>query len=407
MMSHPNTSSAKKSQRLAIVLALITCAATLGITSSNANAEITTRIAYLAQTVDTGPVLSNILPEPEDAGLRGTELAINDSNTTGKFLKQHFELSAYTSDDSSSLLEHAQQLYTSGIHSFVVNAPADTLRTLSQQLPDDVLIFNAAAKDDNLRQTVCLKNTLHTIPSRAMLADALGQWLKARQLSDLLLITGPTDDDKAYTQAIKRTAKRYGLKIVAEKAWDFDTDLRRTAQREMPLFTQTKEYDVVVVADERGDFGEYVLYNTWYPRPVVGTQGLTPVTWHRVVEQWGAAQLQSRFEKLSGRWMTEKDYAAWAAVRTIAEAATRTNSEDIHTLKQYIASDAFELAGFKGRKLDFRAWNGQLRQPIPLVHPRSLVSQSPQEGFLHPLSELDTLGFDKPESQCNLLADFR
>jgi len=116
MMSHPNTSSAKKSQRLAIILALITCVATLGVTSTNANAEITTRIAYLAQTVDTGPVLSNILPEPEDAGLRGTELAINDSNTTGKFLKQHFELSAYTSDDSSSLLEHAQQLYTSGIH---------------------------------------------------------------------------------------------------------------------------------------------------------------------------------------------------------------------------------------------------------------------------------------------------
>ena len=375
--------------------------------STLAAADVTINIGYLAQQIDTGPVLSNILPEPEDAGLRGTELAVNDSNTTGKFLKQHFELSTYSDDNAEPIIEQAQHMYDSGIHAFIVNLPASTLVTLSQHLPDDVLIINATAKDDALRQENCPKNTLHTIPSRAMLTDALGQWLKARRLTDLLLITGPTDDDKAYTTAIKRTVKRYGLKIVAEKAWDFDTDLRRAAQREMPLFTQTKEYDAVVVADERGDFGEYVLYNTWYPRPVVGTQGLTPVTWHRVVEQWGAAQLQSRFEKLTGRWMSEKDYAAWAAVRTIAEAVTRTNSEDIHVLKQYIASDAFELAGFKGRKLGFRAWNGQLRQPIPLIHPRSLVSQSPQEGFLHPVSELDTLGFDKPESQCNLLADFR
>lgn len=170
----------------------------------------------------------------------------------------------------------------------------------------------------------------------------------------------------------------------------------------MPLFTQTKEYDVVVVADERGDFGEYVLFNTWLPRPVVGTQGLTPVAWHRVVEQWGAAQLQSRFEKQAKRWMNGKDYAAWAAVRTVAEAVTRTNTTDLTTLRNYIVSDQFELAAFKGRKLNYRGWSGQLRQPIPLVHPRSLVSQSPQEGFLHPETELDTLGFDAPESQCRI-----
>ena len=234
-----------------------------------------------------------------------------------------------------------------------------------------------------------------------MLTDALAQWLKARRLSGVLLITGAYPEDKAYSDAFKRAAKRFGIKVIAEKQWSFDSDLRRTAQREMPLFTQTKEYDVVVVADERGDFGEYVQYNTWYPRPVVGTQGLKPVAWHRVVEQWGAAQLQSRFDKLSGRWMTSEDYAAWAAVRSVAEAVTRTTSNELKTVNDYIRSSDFELAGFKGRKLNYREWNGQLRQPIPLVHPRSLVSQSPQDGFLHPKNELDTLGFDKAETRCN------
>ena len=65
-------------------------------------------------------------------------------------------------------------------------------------------------------------------------------------------------------------------------------------------------------------------------------------------------------------------------------------------------SNDFELAAFKGRKLSFRPWNGQLRQPIPLVHPKGLTSLSPQEGYLHPSTDLDTLGFDKPESRCDM-----
>ena len=68
-------------------------------------------------------------------------------------------------------------------------------------------------------------------------------------------------------------------------------------------------------------------------------------------------------------------------------------------------SDEFELAGFKGRPLTFRAWNGQLRQPIPLVHPRALAAQAPLEGFLHHRNELDSLGLDQPESACAAFGD--
>ena len=71
-------------------------------------------------------------------------------------------------------------------------------------------------------------------------------------------------------------------------------------------------------------------------------------------------------------------------------------------IRQLALSDQLPLDGFKGRKLSFRSWNGQLRQPIPLVHPRALVSNSPQDGFLHPSSELDSLGFDQPEVSCDL-----
>lgn len=374
----------------------------LGFTCHSYAKETTIDISYLAHQPPQPPVLSNVLPRPKDQGLLGAQLAIDDSNTTGRFLKQHYELKTFGSEHLQPVLTKAQEDYKAGLRLFVVNMPASSLIQLSSALPDDAIIFNAGSPDNTLRTQQCLNNVLHTLPSRAMLTDALGQWLAAKRLKNWLLIKGDKPADIAYANSIKRTAMRTGAKIVLEKNWSFNTDLRRMAQQELPLFTQGADYDVVIVADERGDFGEYVLYNTWLPRPVAGTQGLMPVTWHRVIEQWGAAQLQRRFENKAQRWMNDVDYAAWAAVRSISEAVTRSKSIQSQALKSYLLSEDFELAAFKGRKLTFRTWNGQLRQPISLIHPRALVSQSPQQGFLHPRTELDSLGFDAPESSCQL-----
>jgi ABC transporter substrate binding protein (PQQ-dependent alcohol dehydrogenase system) len=357
-------------------------------------------IGYLAYLPDTGPILSNVIPEPRDAGLRGAELAIVDSNSTGRFLKQHYSLTSADADSTDALLEQAKAQHDQGLRLFVVNAPVDTLRTLSAALPDS-LLFNAGSPDDSLRSTACLRNVLHTLPSRAMLADALAQYLAVRRWNRWLLIVGQTQDDQAYANALRRAAKRFGHTIVAEKPFTFDNDQRRSAQADMPLFTQTAEYDVVLVADERGDFGEYVPYHTWYPRPVAGTQGLTPTGWHKTVETYGAAQLQKRFEAAAGRWMNDRDFAAWMAVRSISSAVTRLRGTDAQQIRALELSDDLPLDGFKGSKLSYRAWNGELRQPIPLVQPRALVSTSPQEGFLHPGTELDSLGYDKPEVTCD------
>lgn len=387
--------------RYGLIYLLTLAAATLLATQSQAaNEEMKVQIGYLAFIPDPGPVLSNIIPEPRDAGLRGAELAIIDSNSTGRFLNHSYTLQTANADSLQALLDAAQALHQQGLRLFVVNAPVDTLRQLSAALPDS-LLFNAGSADDSLRSTACLNNVLHTLPSRAMLADALAQFLTVRRWNRWLLIVGQTPDDQAYAAALRRAAKRFGHTIVAEKAWSFDNDQRRSAQADMPLFTQTTEYDVVLVADERGDFGEYVPYQTWYPRPVTGTQGLTPVGWHKSVETYGAAQLQKRFEALAGRWMNDRDFAAWMAVRSIASAVTKLRQTDPMVIRQAELSDQLPLDGFKGRKLSYRAWNGQLRQPIPIVQPRALVSTSPQDGFLHPVTELDTLGYDKPEVTCH------
>lgn len=381
-----------------IYLLAIACAAGVA-TQVQADAPLQVQIGYLGYRPDPGPLLSNVIAEPTDAGLRGAELAITDSNSTGRFLNHSYNLVSASVDNPDALIDAAKTQYEQGLRLFVVNAPAQTLRRLSAVLPDS-LLFNVGSPDDSLRSTDCLPNVLHSLPSRAMLADALAQFLVLRKWQRALLIVGPTADDQAYAAALRRAAKRFGLQLVAEKAWRFDNDQRRSALADMPLFTQTAEYDVVLVADERGDFGEYVPYQTWYPRPVAGTQGLTPVGWHKTVETYGAAQLQKRFEALAGRWMNDRDFAAWMAVRSIASAVGKLRQADAMAIRTLEISEQLPLDGFKGRKLSYRPWNGQLRQPIPIVQPRALVSTSPQDGFLHPFNEMDSLGYDKAEVSC-------
>ena len=195
-------------------------------------------------------------------------------------------------------------------------------------------------------------------------------------------------------------------RLEKERSWEYNVDVIQNnikmaaAGKEVPIFTKGSKYDVLVVADEQGEFGEYLAYRTWDPRPVVGTQGLKPSSWHRTHEQWGATQMQNRFRRESGRWMTEVDYHAWTAVRALGETITRTQSTDVNEVQKYLLGEKFGLGAYKGVKVSFRSWNGQLRQPILLAAPRSMVSVSPQEGYIHPVSELDTMGKDQPESTC-------
>ncbi|MEV8468038.1 ABC transporter substrate-binding protein [Fluviibacterium sp. DFM31] len=358
-------------------------------------------VTYLHVETPRPPVLSNLDPEPADLGLAGAQLAVRDNATTGRFLGH-----AYTLDTVSVALGEdplaAARRALSSTDLLVLDAPAEVLLAIAD-LPEAAraLIFNTSAEDTDLRGQNCRANILHSAPSLAMRTDALAQFLAQRRWTRLAMIEGSYPADKAFAAALERSARKFGLKIGARKTWAFDADMRRHAAQEVPLFTQDLgKYDALLVADETGDFGRYIAYNTWLPRPVVGSEGLTAAAWAPVVEQWGAAQLQSRFHEMTGRQMYPQDYAAWAALRSIGEAVTRGAAGDAPSLHGFLMSGDFELAGFKGRPLTYRAWNGQLRQPIPLTQPRALVTQAPLEGFLHPRTELDTLGLDAPEAGC-------
>jgi ABC transporter substrate binding protein (PQQ-dependent alcohol dehydrogenase system) len=347
---------------------------------------------------------------PRDEGVAGAEVAIGDNNTTGKFLGQSFSLDTIEVKLDADVVATFNDMAARGERYILADLSTEQLLSIADLARDaGVLLFNVGNTDDSLREEMCRVNVFHTAPARSMLADGLAQYLVWKQWRKWALLYGSHKPDQLYADAIRRAASRFGGEIVAEKLFADTGTARRTdsgvvqIQRQMPVFTQDlPDHDVVLVADESEVFGAYVPNRTWTPRPVAGTAGLVASAWHPASEQWGGTQIQNRFAKKSGRRMLSKDMSAWTAVRIVGDAATRTQSDDPQKIGAFIRAADYSIAAFKGQKLTFRTWNQQLRQPIFLGDARSVVSTSPQEGFLHQFSELDTLGIDEPETKCVL-----
>jgi ABC transporter substrate binding protein (PQQ-dependent alcohol dehydrogenase system) len=367
------------------------------------------KIGYLGRG-ETKATISLIDFPPDNDGIAGVRLALDDNNTTGKFLNQHFALEEVRIKEGDDPVESISQLADRGISFFIVDLPAEALLKVADAgRPRGLVFFNVGAIDDRLREEDCRPNVIHIAPTRSMLADGLAQYLVVKRWRRWLLVVGSHDPDKLYADALRRAAARFGAKIVQERVFEDTGGARRTdsglvlIQRQMPLFLQgAPDYDVLVAADESEVFASYLPYRTRDPRPVAGSAGLIPKSWDAVHDQWGANQLQNRFMGMFSRRMTALDGQAWTAGRMIGEAASRVASADPKAMFAYLKGPDFALAAFKGQKLTLRDWNLQLRQPILLADGRTIASVSPQEGFLHQFSELDTLGFDRPETKCRL-----
>lgn len=343
---------------------------------------------------------------PEDLGFAGAMLADEDNQTTGSFLGMNFATDLVATPPEGVLVA-VDEILAQDITLLVVIAETPELLAIADQVGPDVLVINASADDIALRDDACRGNVLHVVPSVAMKADAVVQFAMWKKWREIFLIQGSNPADRAMGDAYRRAATKFGADIVEEREFEDTGGSRRTdtghvlVQRQIPVFTQEAEdHDVVIAADASDVFGLHLPFHLWTPRPVMGAGGLRPVTMHAAHEAWGATQYQTRFEDLTGRYAQELDYQVWLALRVIGEAVIRTNVADQASLKEYILSDAFELAAFKGRKVNFRSWNGQMRQPVLLTDSKVTVSVSPQDGYLHQRSTLDTLGLDQPESAC-------
>lgn len=371
--------------------------------------KISVDIGYLSRAYADPLPISLVEPVISDRGLQGARIGVADNLATGRFLGQSYQLDEQIAARDGDIVASAKALLSKTPLIVADLEPEDLLRVADLPEAKDAIILNARSSDDALRGKDCRRNLFHVAPSWSMRADALGQYMAWKRWRGWFLLRGNAADDLDYAAAMKRSAKKFGSRIVDERTISFDPGNRNSEtghqqiQTQIPMLTQSPPpHDIIFVADTQETFGEYLMWRTSVAKPVAGTQGLVAVAWHRAYEQYGGIQLQNRFRAFAKREMTERDYLAWLGARVFGEAVTRSGKSDVGGWRAYILSKPFGVAGFKGQAMSFRTWDRQLRQPIILTGPRSLVSMSPQDGFLHPNYLTDTLGVDAPETACKL-----
>ena len=345
--------------------------------------------------------LEKAYPEaPSGRAAEAAKLALDDAGFTlqaGGWTGAR--LIAVEAPDLAGLAAALDSLARQGVRHVLLELPAaGVVQAVAAARGKELILLNTAAPQDALRAAQCAPNLLHTLPSHAMQADALAQALVARKWTRPLLLHGASRDDELLLAAFLRSAKRFGLKPVAQRLFKLSADPREREAGNVRLLTANADYDVVAVLDADGEFARDLPYRVLLPRPVVGSSGLTAQAWSQWYERNGAPQLNRRFARRAGRAMGSYDWSAWLAARVVAEAAAggATLAQQLKALRQ----GDMAVDGYKGQRLTFRSWDGQLRQPLLLAHGNGVVDIAPVEGFLHPRSALDTLGYDQPDTGC-------
>ena len=365
-------------------------------------------VAYVAGGYPAPESPSIVDVAQADAGEAGAKLAFDEITIAGRFLGRSYAMETVHLANGAHIAEAMRPVLAKTKLIAADLEPADLVALADMPEARNALILDLRTRDDALRNETCRRNIFHLLPSTAMRADALAQYLVGKRWTRWFLLEGTTPEDKSYAADIARSAKRFGARIVETRPYAYDAGSRRVdtgyqqIQTQMPLATHNAPaYDILVVADRDDVFGDYLPYVTTEPRPVAGTQGLVATAWSPAFQEYSALQMQHRFQVAFKRPMVEADYGGWLALRIIGEAATRSGKTTTTDLAAFLRQPGFEVAGFKGQGLSFRPWDQQLRQPVLLATPLMVVSMSPQPAFLHPKFLTDTLGFDEPETRCH------
>ncbi|HEX2447826.1 MAG TPA: ABC transporter substrate-binding protein [Methyloceanibacter sp.] len=367
------------------------------------------RVVYLGKQYEEPLPLSYAEKPIEDKGIQGARLMLKEANQAGNFVGHSFELEEAIVPGDADVVAKAKEVLGKGERFIIADLePADLLAVADLPEAKDAMIMNIRSSATSLRQEQCRINVFHVIPDYAMRADALAQYLIWKKWPRWFIIRRDSPQDQDYLAMVKRSAGRFGGKVVEDHVYALPPGARnldsghQQIQAQIPMETESApDHDVVWVINSEDDFGDYLLYRTYLPRPVVGTQGLQAVAWDKSYTESGAMHFQNAIPRIAKRPPVERDYTAWLGFRALADSAMKSGKTTPQEVKAYMLSDQFKLEGFKGQAMSFRTWDHQMRQPIVLGGgTRVPVSTSPQEGFLHPTNVTDTLGFDQPETKC-------
>ncbi len=187
----------------------------------------------------------------------GARIALRESRIRGRALGLRFELVETELAPDAGAVEAVRAAAPRAV---LLDLPLDEVEAVVAALGgrDDLILFNIRHADDRLRAQGCAPALLHTLPSRAMLADALAQYLAVQNWRRILVLAGEDAASVASAAAFTRAAQKFGLRIVDTKTFELTNDPRRRDRNNVALLTGGADHDVVFLADEIGEFGRYV-----------------------------------------------------------------------------------------------------------------------------------------------------
>jgi ABC transporter substrate binding protein (PQQ-dependent alcohol dehydrogenase system) len=346
--------------------------------------------------LDKSRVERAYLGHPTGPAADAIQVALDEGKFELESVKADVQLDTREVADAAGARTAAVAAEKAGAAVLLADLPADALLAVADAVK--IPILNLSAADDRLRAGDCRARVFHVAASERQRADALAQTLVSRKWTKLLVLAGSSPADQQRLQVVQAAMKRYGLQAVATKPFKLSGDPRERDLANPLLLTAGAQYDAVWVVDTDAEFARTLPYRTVLPRPVVGDAGLVAVAWHAQFERFGAPQVSKRFARAHKRAMTAHDWTAWLAGKALVGIAVAQPKGPNAAWQQ--ALPKLQLDGSKGVNMSFRAWDGQLRQPLLLTDGQGVISQAPIEGILHPVNVLDTLGADAGEKLC-------
>lgn len=334
--------------------------------------------------------------------IEGALLGFDDMKIVTDAANITVKLDAYEAVDAAEAIQKVAAMQQAGERFVILDLPGDIVREVAEATKDlPITLINATAPQDALRD-LCLPNLMHSGASDRMISDTYTQFLRHRNWTKVLLLEGREPRDKEIADAFQASAERLRIEIVDRKQFTTSTDPANREENNTMLITGGKDYDVVFIADSLGEYARYLNYATQLPRPLIGSTGLTAAEWHWSWDRDGATQVTLRFQRLAegGRFMAPQDWSTWIAAKSIATAYAKARSDDPMKIDAYMKGNRFNIDGSKGYRMNFRAWDRQLRMPMVLATSNAVIEPAPFPEFLHQTNELDTLGVDEPESKC-------
>jgi ABC transporter substrate binding protein (PQQ-dependent alcohol dehydrogenase system) len=342
---------------------------------------------------------ARLITPPSVITADAAKMAVTDLKFTTDAVGLTVTLDAQSAKEPD-LVAKAQAMVAAGDSYLVLDLPGADVSAVAEALKGQpVLIINGTAPEDDLR-TACYANMLHAGPSERQLMDAFVQYLRSMNWLNVLVLVGEDPADAGVADAFQAAADRLRLSVADRRNFTLAANPDNRMGNNVRLLTSGVDYDAVFVADTRGEFGRYIPYGTQEPRVVFGSVGLTAGSWHWALEQDGPTQVSSRFDKLTHRKIQPADWDVWAAVKSLIVAVTKVPQPDPVKVRAYMVSDKMKLDGSKGVTLNYRPWDGQMRQPIMLATSDAVIAVAPVDGFTHQTNTLDTLGTDEAEFVC-------